>query len=292
MSDEKRLVLIAGATGYLGQKLVKAYSEAGYHVRALARRPEGLVSVTAYVAETFIGEVTNPDTLHGCCDGVDLVVSTIGITRQKDGLTYDQVDYRANGNLLREAISAGVKRFAYIHVLNAEGMPHVEMAKAKAKFAAELADSPIDSTILCPSGFFSDLNEILQMAHRKRVYLFGNGEALISPIDGSDLAGFCVEACEAGLSRVDVGGPETLSQNDIAKLAFEALSSPSRITHLPLPLCSFIVNVLKWTGMKSISGPLEFFLAASTMDMSAPAHGTLTLGEAFQVQANTMAKGN
>ncbi|WP_239520708.1 hypothetical protein [Pseudooceanicola aestuarii] len=43
-------------------------------------------------------------------DGVNLVVSALGITRQKDGLGYREVDFGADMNLLREAETAGVGR--------------------------------------------------------------------------------------------------------------------------------------------------------------------------------------
>ncbi len=284
MTYTQKTVLIAGATGYLGHFLMRAYAEAGYKVRALARSPEKLTRSDLWIDDVFVGEATKSDTLKGCCKDVDLVVSAIGITRQKDGLTYDAVDYQANSNLLSEAISDGVKQFAYVHVLHAERMPNIAMAQAKAKFAAELENAPIASTILCPSGFFSDLEEILQMAERGRVYLFGDGNALISPIHGEDLAQLCVEATVAGLPRVEAGGPDALTQNQIAKLAFAALGTRPRISHVPLWLGRAGVGVAKAFGFRLTIGALEFFLAASSLDMSAEPHGSRRLSTHFENQ--------
>lgn len=284
MTHPQKTVLIAGATGYLGHFLIRAYAEAGYTVRALARSPEKLTRSDLWIDAVFVGEATKPQTLKGCCRDVDLVVSAIGITRQKDGLTYDAVDYQANSNLLSKAISADVKQFAYVHVLHAERMPNIAMAKAKTKFANELENALIASTILCPSGFFSDLEEILQMAERGRVYLFGDGESLISPIHGADLAKLCVEASEACLPRVEAGGPDILTQNQIAKLAFAALGTSSRITHVPLWLGRACVGTAKAFGFRSTIGPVEFFLAASSLDMSAEPHGFRRLSTHFENQ--------
>ena len=47
-------------------------------------------------------------TLNGICDGIDVVISSIGITKQKDGLTYMDVDYQGNMNLLKEAKKEGI----------------------------------------------------------------------------------------------------------------------------------------------------------------------------------------
>ena len=56
--------------------------------------------------EKFIGEITKPETIKEVCRNVDIVISTVGITKQKDGLTYENVDYLANLNLLNvEAVS-------------------------------------------------------------------------------------------------------------------------------------------------------------------------------------------
>ena len=57
------------------------------------------------IDEIFEGEVTKPETLNKICDGIDVVISSIGITRQKDGLTYMDVDYQGNKNLLDLAVT-------------------------------------------------------------------------------------------------------------------------------------------------------------------------------------------
>jgi uncharacterized protein YbjT (DUF2867 family) len=282
MLHSGKKVLIAGATGYLGQRLIKAYAEAGHSVRALARAPEKLRGLGDYLDDIFVGEATKPVSVDGCCDGIDLVVSALGVTRQKDGLTYEKVDYDANRNLLDEAMRAGVQRFTYIHVLNAEQMPGSAMARAKARFASELHDAAIASTIIRPSGFFSDLMEILQMAQAGRVYLFGDGQSRISPIDGSDLAILCVRASQDGREQVEAGGPETFTQDEIARLAFHVLNKQPAITHIPLCLGNAGVALAKLLGFRSVAGPFEFFLSASALDMSAPPNGERLLKDAFQ----------
>jgi uncharacterized protein YbjT (DUF2867 family) len=87
-------VLVAGATGYLGRFVVKAFKAKGYWVRALGRSEAKLAPIKELADELFIGEVTDPGSLDGLCDGIDAVFSSVGITRQKDGLTYNDVDYQ------------------------------------------------------------------------------------------------------------------------------------------------------------------------------------------------------
>jgi nucleoside-diphosphate-sugar epimerase len=65
-------------------------------------------------------ELTNTVPTKNCCDGIDIVISSVGITKQTDGLSYIDVDYQANLNLLNEAQKSGVSKFVYVSVLNGE----------------------------------------------------------------------------------------------------------------------------------------------------------------------------
>ncbi|MCP5145565.1 MAG: SDR family oxidoreductase [Gammaproteobacteria bacterium] len=288
MSGRNLRVLIAGATGYLGRHLITAYANAGYRVRALARNRSKLDALAGDVDEVFTGEVTMPATLAGCCEGVDLVVSALGITRQRDGVGYEDVDYQANRDLLAIAIDAGVPAFAYVHVLNASALQGSAMVRAKSRFAAELAAAPVASTVLCPSGFFADMHEILSMAARGRVYLFGDGNACMSPVHGADLAEICVAATQAGIAMMDVGGPEVFSANQIAELAFATLGKQPRITHVPLWAGKVVVSAAQLFGLGARVGGLEFLLQASNIDMSAPGYGTRRLEAEFVASATAM----
>jgi uncharacterized protein YbjT (DUF2867 family) len=96
-------VLVAGATGYLGKFLVKAFKAQGYYVRVLTRNEGRLHETGPFTApaltksdydDVFVGEITKPETLTGIMDGIELVVSSVGISRQRDGLTFELVDYQ------------------------------------------------------------------------------------------------------------------------------------------------------------------------------------------------------
>ncbi|GAB5402793.1 MAG: SDR family oxidoreductase [Aureliella sp.] len=270
--------LIAGSTGYLGKQLVRATKRAGHEVRALARDPSRL---PADVDEVVVAEATDPESLTGICDGVDVVISALGITRQRDGLTYEAVDYAANRNVLNEALKAEVERFGYVNVLNTERMVHVPMVEAKARFVEELRRAPIASTIINPSGFYSDLGEVLKMAQSGRVFLFGDGNTSVSPIGGRDMAEVCISAIDKQADTIDVGGPETLTFNEVAQLAFNVLNQPAKITHLPLGLGKLAVRLAKLLGFGKGVGAFEFFVAASGIDMDAPNFGCQTLEQHF-----------
>jgi uncharacterized protein YbjT (DUF2867 family) len=274
-------VLVAGATGYLGRFLCAEYARRGHHVTALVRdasRAAGLADLSVEA------EATRPETLRGIMDGVDLVVSSLGITRQADGLAYREVDYRANLNLLREAEAAGARRFAYVHVLNAKAMAGVPLVDAKSAFVEALQASDMPATVIAPTGYFSDMGEIFEMARQGRVWLFGDGTQRLNPIHGADLAMAVADATDAGRGWADVGGPDVMTQDEIARAAFAALGTEPRITHLPDALRRAALSALPILPRR-ISGPARFFLTALGMDMVAPRFGTRRLADHFATLA-------
>lgn len=281
-------ILVAGATGYLGLFVVKALKTKGYWVRALGRCAEKLAPVDEYADDLFVGEVTDPKSLNGLCDGIDVVFSSVGITRQKDGLTYNDVDYQANRNLLAIAQAASVSKFMYVHVANADKLRHVAMIQAKQAFVDELRRSALDHVVICPTGFFSDMEEFLSMARSGRVYVFGDGSSRINPIHGADLAEFCVGAVGSPEEQLDVGGPEEFTYREIAELAFDILDQPAKITCIPKPLVAATVGATRWLTPVKIYGPIEFMASVMTMDVLGKPYGQRRLADHFRDRGRTI----
>ena len=197
-------VFVAGATGYLGRYICAEYDRRGWHVKALVRDVRRASDIPA---DTLIeAEATRPEMLTGVMDGVDVAVSALGITRQVDGLTYNDVDYQANVNLLDEAEKSGVARFGYVHVLNAGSMAGVPLVAAKARFVHRLQASTIPSTVIAPTGYFSDMDDFLKMARSGRAWLFGHGDHRINPIHGADLAAAIADGIAQERNTMNVGG--------------------------------------------------------------------------------------
>jgi uncharacterized protein YbjT (DUF2867 family) len=280
-------VLIAGATGYLGRHIVKQYMSMGWTVRALVRDAEAARKSGLNATELFEGEATTPLTLCGAMDDVDLVISTLGITRQRDGLSYWDVDYQANANLLVDALAAGVDRFAYVHVLNAHKMQDIPLVAAKQAFADRLQASPIKSTVIAPSGFYSDMGDFLNMAESGRIYLFGSGNLKLNPIDGADLAEVIAGAIWDGRDYVPVGGPDALTQNELAEAAFKALGKPAKITHLPDIFRRGALRLLPYVTPAAVHGPALFFLSALGMNMVGKTYGKKRVADHFAELVHT-----
>lgn len=274
-------VLVAGATGYLGRYLVKEFKKQKYWIRALARDANKLEDLKNYIDEIFEAEVTNPDSLLRIYKDIDIVISSIGITRQKDGLTYMDVDYQANKNLLDLAKANNVSKFIYVSVLNAHLMQDLKVIQAKILFEEALKESGLDYTIVRPTGFFSDMLEFLNMAKKGRVSLFGSGENKINPIHGADLAQVCVGAIKKSEKEINVGGPEIFTFKEIAELAFRVLNKQVKISYLPMWMIQIILPLMRTFTSSKTFGPLEFMMSVMTMDVVGYLYGKTHLKDYY-----------
>ncbi|MFY0593542.1 SDR family oxidoreductase [Roseivirga sp.] len=284
----KKKVIVAGASGYLGKYIVKELKFRGVFLKAIARSGEKLKNLGLDQNEIIEAEVTMPETLKGVMNWADVVISTVGITRQKDGLSYMDVDYQANMNLLHEAKIAGVSKFIYISVLGGEQMRHLKIMAAKEQFVDALRVWGLDYTIIRPNGFFSDMKDFLDMAKKGKVYLFGNGEFKLNPIHGADLAKVIVDAIDANENEVVVGGPDILTQNEIAELALNAWKRPIKISHIPNMVRRLLIKAMRGLTSPKTYGPYEFFLTMMAQDNVAPRHGVHRLGNYFLKEVDSL----
>src|SRR5262245_25595109 len=121
------------------QFVAREFKQRGDWVRVLTRNPDKLKApgpfhepaVAGLVDDMCVGEVTRPETLRGLCDGIEVVFSSIGITRQAGKASYTQVDYQGNKNLLDLALAASVRKFVYVHAFNASLLQALEGVRAK-----------------------------------------------------------------------------------------------------------------------------------------------------------------
>ena len=277
-------VLVMGATGYLGSHIVTQLRQAGYPVRALVRDPRRLAKEGERGVELFTGQVTRPETLAGLCDGVSVVVSTLGVRSLARKPTPWEVDYQGNLNVLALARQAGVRHFIFIAVLHGEEVrTRVPILEPRERFIDALRDSGIEWSIIRPTGVFNDMKAIFQQARRGRAWLLGAGSARINPIHPADLAvevARCIEDASARNATYGIGGPDTFSYNEIARLAFDALGMKPHVSHLPpwiIGAASRALGPFNPTG----AGFLRFFGWVMTNDMVGAPVGQVHLSDFF-----------
>uniref|UniRef100_UPI0032169329 SDR family oxidoreductase n=1 Tax=uncultured Draconibacterium sp. TaxID=1573823 RepID=UPI0032169329 len=286
---ENKRILLVGATGYLGKQVAKELTKHQYPTTILVRNQTKIPGNLDW-AKIIVAEITKPETLSATMDDIDVLISTVGITKQKDGLTYMDVDYQANLNLLIEAKKAGVKKFIYVSAFNADRLTHLKMCHAKELFVQELINSGMDYCIIRPNGFFSDMNEFLKMAKKGKAELFGDGNYKMNPIHGEDLAEVCVNAIDVDEKTIEVGGPEVFTHKQIVELAFNTFNKKAKVHYMPEWIRKMILWFARTFTSSKTYGPMEFFFTVLAMDMIAPKYGKHTLSEFFKNQKTWQCK--
>jgi uncharacterized protein YbjT (DUF2867 family) len=291
-------VLIAGATGYLGKFAVQAFKQQGYYVRVLTRSTRRLYKPGPFTApaltdndmdDVFVGELTEPESLTGMLDNIDMVFSCVGISRQRDGLTFDRVDYQCNKDLIDLCEAAGVKRFVYVSMQGAENIMQLAITQAHEKVVDALKNSTMEYRVVRPCGYFSDMGALYDMAKRGRIYLVGAGLNKMSPIHGRDLAQVCVEVASGDALEVEAGGPDTMTQLEAAEMVFEVIGKPARITVFPMWLARSLVKVIALISTQ-FGDLADFIVTAGEIDGVAAPLGTSSLRDYFEeLQAKDLA---
>ena len=92
----------------------------------------------------------------------------------------------------------------------------------------------------------------------------------MNPIHGEDLAEVCVAQLASAEKEVNVGGAEVFTHTEIARLAFEVLHKPVKISYSPNWLRRFILKIGKYLMPKSAYGTIEFVFTVMAMDSVIP----------------------
>ena len=241
-------VVLAGAFGNLGAEILKALCAAGHEVIAadLKERPvEGTEGKYTFKAIN----ATKPETLEGLCDGAEVVITTMGLTGASTVVTSYDIDYQGNMNLYAECKKAGVKKFNYISVISCDepGAEKVPMLHAKYMVEQEIKKESMDWVIYRPTGYFYDIAKVFKpyVDKGEMQLLKGYGEVKANVVDCPDFAQFIVDhMCDTNVTY-NVGGKETYTYIEMAKMCFDAAGKPMKIKWAPIWLFGVLANLPK-----------------------------------------------
>ncbi|MBI2486262.1 MAG: SDR family oxidoreductase [Deltaproteobacteria bacterium] len=285
-------VLVAGATDMLGHEVAKLLREKGYRVKTFSRNPARAQALRGIAHEIATGDATKPKSLDDVFDGVDAVISCLGAPMGftgKDRRSFHKVDTVANCNLVQAANKAGVSRFVYVSVHVQPGYARTAYIRAHEEVIQELRKSGISFGVVRPTGTFPIFDPFLHMARRGIIYIPGNGKALTNPVHPLDVAETCVETLTLGNDvSVSIGGPDILSREEIARIAFKTVGKKPKILHIPRYV------LLATAAMVQPLHPrygevLEFVARVFTSECVAPTRGRRRLSEHFAKVASMAA---
>src|ERR1700759_3700470 len=147
------MLLLTGATGSVGSRLLPLLLERGHDVRCLVREPRrlGARRVDVQIALGDLGELSDPYLLRQALRGVDTVVHLAATIRDQPPKRIEELNGLATVRLLRAAEARGVERFHFFSALDAFAAQRTRFFRAKWLAEQALASSPLASTVWAPS---------------------------------------------------------------------------------------------------------------------------------------------
>ena len=252
------MILITGATGYIGQHLVRRLVAQGERPRCLARDPQKAAQLfPGAELEIVRGDTTDPASLVEAVRGVDTIVHTAFMTadrKEGPGNHYGETNVQGTANLVKAAQSAGVRRMIEMGGLGTR--PDKPGSYMQGRYLAEkvLKESALDWTIIQPSvlfgkdaPFIKGLSGLIQSS--PVVPLIGGGKIMFQPIYVEDVVSVVLwvlaEPERSSKQTFTIGGPAYHSFTQIIDELLHTMHKTRLKAPAPLPLVGIGAAVME-----------------------------------------------
>lgn len=240
------MILITGATGYIGSHLVKRLVAQGERPRCLVRDASKAAHVLpADMVDFALGSTTRPSSLATAVQGVDTIIHAAFLTadrKQSSGNLYEETNVNGTANLIKAAKEAGVRRIIEISGLGTK--PDKPGSYMQGRYLAEemLMNSGLAWTIIRPSVLFGKdapfIKGLADLIHSSPILpLIGGGKIMFQPIYIEDVVTVIVKVLEAP-DRTDgkiytIGGPEYYTFTQILDELLQAMKMQRSKVYAP-----------------------------------------------------------
>lgn len=252
------MLLITGATGYIGRHLVARLVAQGERPRCLVRDPKSAANVLPDDKVEFVqGDTTQAAALQAAVAGVDTIIHAAFVTADRKALSshyYQETNVQGTANLIAAAKTAGVQRVIEISGLGTK--PDKEGSYMEGRYQAEkmLIDSGLNWTIIRPSvlfgkgsSFVNGLTSLLRTA--PVVPLIGGGKTMFQPIYVEDVVTVLLKVLErpetTNRQIYTIGGPEYYSFTQIFDLLLKTMGKSRPKIYAPTSLVAIGAAVME-----------------------------------------------
>jgi NADH dehydrogenase len=249
-------VALTGATGFVGNAVLKSLLRSGHHVLAVVRarrhnRPTSLPSDPRI--EPRSGDVLDPGSLAAAFRGADAVVHLVGIIAECGRATFDNIHVRGTRAALDAAKHCGIQRWIQMSALGTR--PAAQSRYHQTKWAAEqlVLASGLGYTIFRPSVIYGPQDQFLNLFDRISrwspiVPIMGHGRNLLQPVPVDAVAHVFAAALETPQAlggTFDLCGLERLSFTGVIRALLRAKRRRRVLLHVPMPAARGLAAVLE-----------------------------------------------
>jgi NADH dehydrogenase len=249
------MILVTGATGFIGRALVRQLFESGHPVRALLRpSPRSPRLPKGVPVEAAVVGLNDLRGLRAALRDVEVIFHLAGSEHQGRDATLMSTDIRGTYNLAQAATGSGVKRFIYLSHLGADKASAFPVQKAKGLAEENLRKSGMPYTIVRSSivygpedHFTTDIATLLKFA--PGIFpMPGDGQTRIQPLWVEDLVTCLVWAMENPdtIDQIyEVGGSEYFTLRQALEIIMRATATRRWLAQIPAPLTRALVVTLE-----------------------------------------------
>jgi NADH dehydrogenase len=247
------VILLTGATGNVGSQVLRRLTARGERVRVLVRDQRRLGSERVRV-QIALGDLSDPASFRNALRGVETVIHLAAAIRDQPRASMEELNGVATLRLVRAAERARTKRFIFFSAIGASLHSRARFFRAKALAERAVEESDLQTTIFSPSIVYSPDDPWVTLLRRLSLLpalpIAGPGRARYQPIWSGDVAD-CVlaeldrAAADGARRRFELAGPETLTYDDIARVALRAWGRDRRLLHVPLPVVRTGLNAIE-----------------------------------------------
>ncbi len=239
-------MLVTGANGHLGRRLVARLLRTGEHgVRAFVRSERAAATLrddaATKSADIVVGDYTDEARLAEAMQGCRFVAHFVGIIKESAGASYENAHEATCRSLARAAATSGVERIVYLSIVGARPDHANECLASKGRAEELLLAGSTPTTVLrvpmvIGEGDYAAAS-LARSARARFAPMISGGRTRQQPIDADDVLAAVLAACErsgGGGLALDLGGPENLSQRELVARAARVLGQPGPAV-LPIP---------------------------------------------------------
>ena len=247
------LILVTGATGFVGSHLVPRLVREGKQVRCLVRNPLKAEPLRELGAKLVPGDVAVPESLVRAMLGVEAVIHLVAIIREGRKATFWGVNVEGTMNIVQAAQEVGVKHFIHMSALGAGPNPEYRYTYSKWLGEQAVKVSRLEWVIFRPSVMFGEGFSFIDGLVRSLRMLPliapvpGSGRARFQPISVEDVVSCLVQTLDSGRARqvYEIGGPQHLTYEEMLEIIMSTLGIKRGKIHIPLPLMRAMATVME-----------------------------------------------
>ncbi|NUP98651.1 MAG: NAD(P)H-binding protein, partial [Armatimonadetes bacterium] len=247
------MILVTGATGTVGRRVVELLAREGQQVRAMVRETEEAAAFEAMGVAALVGDVTRATDRAAALVNTDEVIACHSAYHDYSRPAIATVDGAATVDLIQDAAAAGVRHFTLLSHLGAdrETLSQRFVAKRQAELAL-LGQPGMSFTILRAAPLMSELGRLPGLGAfqaPRSLLLFGSGESRVSPLSPADLALLASRAGRTEHARnetIAVGGPQVYSWRELGAVLERVEGERVRVWRLPRAILTALRWILGW----------------------------------------------